>query len=532
MIATDPDIENEHTIIHNTISRNIVVSVLTNILYLLTRLFIPPFILHYVTLGEYGIWSYCFILISYLGMSVFGVTNVYIRYVAIYAAKGDTKSISRLISTGIIAVLLLCIVLIPLLWFGLPLLFKPLHLSSDLYSLAFYLIFGTMIIFMIDLTVGAFGYVLQSLQKIVAERMIWTFSYLIETACIVIFLLLGSGVYGLLYAFFIRTVTAIILYTIVCFRALPGLSLRLRNFDRKMLSLFFHFGGIVQLSGLLGILNRSLEKIIAGFFISVEATGLYEVGEKFPVMALMLPGSINMVFLPTTAHLHAREMHSKIVDIYVKGGRLINMLTGMMMGFMAPFAAPIIIAWIGIDPKYQDAASILAWFTIAYQMDVLTGPASAIYRSINQPRKELIYGYLQLSMVVVAVAVGFFCCGYTIAVINITVASMKVLSALIYLLYSNQNLDVSHRKYFFEVIVPGLIPYAFGYSLMWLSLPLFASAANNRYETFFYLLLACIAYTVAASLFLFFVICTKKEKNSFRRQISYTIRELFRMSKK
>lgn len=518
--------EVDHVDIQNTLSRNVVVSLFTNILYLVTRLFIPPFILSYVSLEEYGIWSICFILISYLGVSVIGVTNVYIRYVAVFAAKGEFKKINQLVSTGLISVSLLCLLLIPIMWFGLPFVFEPLHISPNLYQIAFFLIFGTMLIFMADLSVGVFGYILQSLQKIVQERIIWTISYMLETVLIVLFLVSGYGIYGLLYAFLLRVISAVVLYTIACFRALPELSISVSYFDRKMLKLFFHFGGIVQISGLLGILNRSLEKIIAGFFIGVEATGLYEVGEKFPVMALMLPGSINAVLLPTTAHLHAKELKSKIIQIYVKGSRLINILTGLMMGFMAPFASAIIIAWLGPKPEYQIAASILAWFTIAYQMDVLTGPASAIYRSINKPGQELIYGVLQLLLVVVGTATGFLFFGYTIMAINIAVASMKVISALIYISYSNRYFKVSEIEFFFKVYFPGLVPYIFGYGLAWLSSQWFLEVKDNRIDTLFYLLFVWIAYVLTIPAFLYAFFCQEDEQRSIRKQLMHTLKEL------
>ena len=53
---------------------------------------------------EYGIWAVCFILIGYLGISAFGVSNVYVRYVAEYYSNGRIDKINRLLSTGMISV--------------------------------------------------------------------------------------------------------------------------------------------------------------------------------------------------------------------------------------------------------------------------------------------------------------------------------------------------------------------------------------------------------------------------------------------
>lgn len=511
---------NDQAELHQTLSRNISISLITNILYLITRLFIPPFILHYISLADYGIWSYCFILISYLGMSVFGITNVYVRYAAVYAANGEVGKINRLVSTGIISVALLCAILLPLLYIAIPLILELFNITPEFSETAFFLIFGTMLIFMIDLTVGAFGYVLQSLQKIAAERLIWTASYLVETACIVFFLMAGFGVYGLLYAFIIRTLIAISLYVVACYKVLPGLSIGWKHFDKSMLKLFYKFGGIVQISGLLGVLNRSIEKLIAGFFIGVEATGLYEIGEKFPIMSLMLPGAISTAFLPASAHMHAREMQENMIETFIRVSRLINIITGLMMGFMAAFSSPLIISWIGIDKKYEAAASILAWFTIAYQMDVLTGPVSAIYRSINKPLREWAYGILQLLLVVAAAFIGFMQFGYTIQVINVSVATMMVASALIYIGWNNSYLRISQLKYLVEVIFPGLIPYAFGYGLFALFAPWFANFRDHRTDTFLLLFLAWVIYVMIVPSFFYAFFCHKEEKKWIRSRIA------------
>jgi len=91
----------------NRLSQNAVVQLAAKLLYMLSRVGLPPIILGYVSLiilgyvslEEYGIWATCFIVISYLGMSTFGIANVYIRYTAEYHARHDTEAINRLLTT-------------------------------------------------------------------------------------------------------------------------------------------------------------------------------------------------------------------------------------------------------------------------------------------------------------------------------------------------------------------------------------------------------------------------------------------------
>jgi len=500
------------------LSRNVTVSILTNVLYLLTRLFIPPFILSYVSLSEYGLWAYCFILISYLGMSVFGVTNVYVRYIAVYNAKKDQKSINRLLSTGLFSVSLLCLLLLPLIWWALPWVISAFRIEGRLAPMAFTLFFGTALIFMIDLTIGIFGHILQSLQQIAKERMIWTLSYLVETALIVIFLANGMGIYGLLYAFFVRTAVAVLFYAIASYRAMPGLSIRPSHFDTTMLPLFYRFGGVVQLSGIFGVVNRSIEKVFAGFFLGTAITGLYEVGEKFAVMALMIPGSVNAAFLPTASHLHANGKKEEIAKIFLNGSRFVNILTGTIMGFFAAFAFPIIACWLGPDPKYHFAAVILMFFTIAYQMDVLTGPASAIYRSIEKPVKELYYGASQLLLVILLAVLVFPLYGVSIMSINGVVVAGMVATALAYLAYSSLFLEVKLHHFFVKALFPGLLPYLVAFFLFFFSAGFFMQA-EGRGEIFGKLLILFAIYAAVMAVLTLFVICDRTERAALRKLV-------------
>ena len=463
------------------VSRNISVSIAARILYLVTRFFLPPIILAFVTLEAYGIWATCFILIGYLGMSAFGVSNVYIRFVAQYHAEGETDKINGLLSTGLVVVSLISLALLVVLWFLLPAIIDAFSVSPDLRGTAFLLIFGACCVFMLDLSLGAFAYVLQGLQRMLEQNLVWVATFLLEAVLIVALLLGGFGIYALLYAFAVRYGVAIAANLVLCYRAIPGLSLSFGRFERQYLKLFFGYGAIVQISGLLAIFLRSVEKLIAGVFIDVRATGLFDVGEKFPMMATSIPASMNAVFLPAASYMHTQARRDEMLDLYLRGARTVNMLTGFIMGYLAAFSVPLIAAWLGPDPQYAQAPLILTLFTLPFQLNVLTGPGSAVFRGIGQPARELIYPVSQLLLVAVFVGLGFFWYGKTVEVIAVTVAAAMILSAFIYLVYTNRFLGLSQKRFAFEVIVPGLVPYLLGYSILLLVQAWMAGVLDDRW---------------------------------------------------
>ena len=101
------------------VSKNAATQMLGRILYLATRVALPPFILHYISLEEYGIWATCWIIIGYVGMGAFGVSNVYVRYVAEYNATNRHKEIGPLLGAGLSITIIFSVITLLGLWFSL-----------------------------------------------------------------------------------------------------------------------------------------------------------------------------------------------------------------------------------------------------------------------------------------------------------------------------------------------------------------------------------------------------------------------------
>jgi len=214
-VASEPVALPTHEDVKHSISRNTIALIVGRILYLGSRVALPPFILSYVSLEEYGIWASCFIIITYLGMSAFGITNVYIRYVAEYRAKNDAAAINRLVTTGVGVTTAIGLVGIVVLWFVLPWVVDAFKISPALHRTAFVLMFATCVTFVLDLTLGAFGQVLVGLQKIAAQTSVWVTASCLEALLIVGFLVAGLGLWALPVAFAVRFVFGTIAYIVL-----------------------------------------------------------------------------------------------------------------------------------------------------------------------------------------------------------------------------------------------------------------------------------------------------------------------------
>jgi O-antigen/teichoic acid export membrane protein len=515
---------------HNErLSRNVMSSIGAKVLYLLSRFMMPPVILAYVTLEEYGVWSLTFVLIAYLGMGAFGVSNVYIRYVAAYTARGEQHRIGDLLSTGLMLVGAFGVICLVAVWFGLPGLLAMMSVPAALMDTAFWLVFGTVVVFMLELSIGAFAYVLTGLQHIVLQNRIWVTSFLLETLLVITFLVVGVGIMGLLYAFALRYLFSISASVWACFRAVPGLRLSPAGFNREHLGLFLKFGGVVQLSGLLGMFLRSVEKVIAGAFLNVGAVGLFDVAQKFPIMTTSIPSSMNAAFLPAATQMHAEGRQADFVNLYLASTRQINLLTGFMMGYLAAFAAPLITGWLGPHPEFALAPFILACFTLPFQLNVVTGPASTVFRASGRPAQELLYPLSQLALVAIGIGTGFAFFGIDVVVITVAVAMAMILSALLYLTYTTRWLGLSQGRFIVEAVLPGLYPYAIGLLLAFALSPWTTQVADDRLGSIVLVLVSGLLYSVLSGA-LVWRFTLKQPERDFTLQRLQPLRRRLRLS--
>lgn len=497
---------------HKNFNRDVLITMLMLVITFGTRLAVPPLVLSYVSIEQYGYWSYAFILISYIGMSVFGIANVYVKYSAEFIAHGKDAEINKLMSTGIFSTFAAAICLIPIIYIFLPKGLEVLNVPQDQLNGAFWLIFGASLVFLFDLVFGAFGAVMQGIQKISIERMISTSAFLLEVIFILLFLYLGYGIFSLLIAYFLRTLYLVFAQYYACRHYIPDLKLGLSFLDKGILHLFYRFGGIVQLSGMIGVLNRSLEKIFAGLSFGPAITALYDIGEKIPLAAINFPGVINTVILPSTAYMHAKNEHEKIVDLYLFGGRYLHVMAGLLLAFIWTWATPLIALWLGDLGKYAIAVQILTFFTIAYQFDTLTGPASAIYRSTGRPVKELYYAVGQFLVCCLGFVIASQYFGISIEAINWGVAVGMVIAAFLYIIYSNNVIGISQVTYLNKVLLPGIAPYFIAALIAYL---LQYDIPTDRWMAAKQLLWAAVIYGIASLVYLYSIL-DKEERSRFK----------------
>lgn len=294
---------NQQDSAQSKLTGNAVAGIAATLVYMFSRLMLTPVILNYLNLTEFGLWSLCFVILSYAGMGGFGVNSTYIRFTARYLAEGRKEEISRLLTTGVLYMLVFCVLFVIGLVYLMPFLLERFQVEPALRETASTLLLGTALVFSLELVLGGFRYIVNGMHEYAREKTVTTIAGLIEIGAIVGFLMLGAGVTGLLYAYAIRLVLETIGCWLIARAMLPSLRVSFSLFSREHLRHFFGFGGKVQVLGVLGIFLTAVDRMFITAISGLAAGGMFEIGRKLPSTAGGISSSAFGPFLSTAAHL-------------------------------------------------------------------------------------------------------------------------------------------------------------------------------------------------------------------------------------
>jgi Na+-driven multidrug efflux pump len=443
----------------NGFQRAALEGILAKILYLLTRLAIPPMVLSQVGLQEYGLWSIAFVLVGYLGLSVSGIATVYVREIAQAFERDDPHHASGMLSTGVALALLIgggfCLGLVLFMpWF-----LRVFAISPPLQSLATLLLLTTTLVFLADLTLGAWGYVLHGLNRVHEQQRIWVASFILEWLIMVSLLYFNWGITALLGGFVLRYVFSIACAWWRVHQIWPALQLKPSFVRKTYLQPFLHLGIKSQISDACAIILHSADRILTSVSFGSASAAIVDLGSKLPATAISISSGISAIVLPRAACMNPQQL----AEFYPKVLRLSMLSLLWVMPVMVACAPALHIAWLGFRPESAMILQTLLWLTPAWQLHTLTGCASSALRGQAELRLEFIYHLMRIF----SCAITYFCSSSLLQFITYF-AIGNGLAALAYLFIASQRLSMSPTLVFRQTLLPLLLGYCLAYSFTWL----------------------------------------------------------------
>jgi O-antigen/teichoic acid export membrane protein len=469
-----PDAAREPLVeVNRQFGRNVMTTIVARIVNMARGVCLVPFLLAHIGLEAYGIWTTIFILVSYVGLTTMGVSNVYIKYVAEFHAKREYDKANALLSTGLAVTIPLCgavfaCFLLGWNWFAPWLHLPPSHASDG--KEAVLIVLG---VFLSSIAFNAFGDMLTGTQQIASTQVFLTISIVAEFVLIVWLVSAGRGIRGLAEAYLARTVINDGLTWWWAHRTIKWLHLSPRRVHRESLKYVVHFGGLVQLQSMLGILQVSVDRLAGLSLIGASAAGLLDVAKKWPTSVSSIPTAFFAALLPAASHVDAASERStwlgNLQELYLKAARHSNLCTAAFSSAMALWAVPILHVWLGPAlPMRETLIPLFVVFSIAMQFHMLTGPGTSIFRGMGRVYEEFNYSIPNLLLLAVTLPLSRWIEGrWTPLGIGVAVSVATALSACVLMGRALFVLDLKLTRFLRVVVVPGFACYAVAGLLAW-----------------------------------------------------------------
>lgn len=281
-----------------------------------------------------GIYALGMTVVGFAGiLAAVGLPQAASRFVAVYTATGESRKLGRFLWSSAL------VLLVANLLFGTFLLIVKPWIAGRLYhtpALAPYMYFFVLIM----LTGGLTGFLGQALAgfKDVAQRTIITnvVGQILTIAFTIALLTAGFGLRGYLAAQGGSALIVLLLLGRAVWKLSPAAarvpSVGLPMFEPEVVSfsmVLFAIQGLEFLGG-------QSDKVLLGIFLNAREVGIYSIATVLVAFVSIFLQSINQIFAPTIAGLHASRQNELLLSLY-------QTLTKWVLGFTLPLAFVIMV---------------------------------------------------------------------------------------------------------------------------------------------------------------------------------------------
>jgi len=517
--------------VNRKFGRNVMATIVSRVVIMARGVCMVPFLLSHIGLEAFGIWTTIFILVSYVGLTTMGVSNVYIKYVAEFTAKRQFDKSNALLSTGLAVTIPLCAAIFACFFFGWNWYAPWLHLAPAFAGDGKEAVLVVLGVFLSSIAFNAFGDMLTGTQQIASTQVFLTISILVELILVVVLVSAGRGIRGLAEAYLIRIIVNDGLTWWWAHRTIKWLRLSPRLVHRDSLKYVIHFGGLVQLQSLLAIFQASVDRLVALATIGAEAAGLLEVAKKWPTSLSSIPTAFFAALLPAASHVDAASDRSEwlgnLQELYLSAARYSNLCTACFASAMAFWSSSIMHVWLGPALPMRDSLiPLFVLFSIAMQFHMLTGPGTSVFRGMGRVYEEFHYSVPNILLLAVTLPLSHWYYGrWTPFGIGVAVSVATVGSACWLMGRVLFVLDLKLSRFLRVVVLPGFSCYLVAGLLAWPAAQLVAMV--SRWQGAGILVAVGLLYAAGIAVVLYKWVLTNEEKQK-ANGLAHRGLELFR----
>lgn len=367
-----------------TLGRNTIYASLSRYWLLLIGFITTPYIATKLGLERFGLWSILFVIISYLSFLELGLTHAFTKYVAEYHEKGEIEKVNSVIATGIFFYGIVGIVVTIAMFFLSKQLLIAVGINpdSDLFVDASYGIFWTTLVLCGGLIQSVLRGAIQGYLRFDLHLKLSVILSTLENLVLIALLHYGYGIIGLTFSSFLWSLVGTLAFYFVMKKLDKKIVINLPSISISTLRKLFRYGIPIQISGLSGLVNKHIDKLLISMFLSLNYVSFYEVGRRLAILTYNIPLGLFSAILPRVSALNSSGKKEEIKDLYAVSTRIAFFIIFPIATFCITNADLIITTWMG--KGFEKSFLVLQVLGLGYMVHVTTGTASSIARGVEK----------------------------------------------------------------------------------------------------------------------------------------------------
>lgn len=351
-----------------------------------------PYMLRMMGQSEYGLYSLVASVIAYLTVLDLGLGNAVIRYTAKFRAEGKTKEQYEMF--GMFLALYSIISVVALiggmgLYLNVDRMFGGTMTEIELSHariMMLILVFNLVVTFPMSI----FGSIMSAYERFVFPKVINIIRIILNTVVMIVLLEMGYKAIAMVIIQTLFNVATLVINYLYCKYRLQ-IKIQFAKIQWGFLREVAIYSFWIFLNVIMDRVYWSTGQFILGIVAGTAAIAVFAVAIQLHSMYMQFSTAISSVFLPkVTGMVTLRNNEAEISELFIKTGRIQNIIMSMILFGFITFGRAFIALWAG--PEYNDAYIIACLFFISLYIPLIQNLGITILQARNQMKfRSLLY---------------------------------------------------------------------------------------------------------------------------------------------
>lgn len=336
-----------------------ILSFASQVINILVGVVFTPIMIRILGQSEYGLYQLVLSVVNYLTLMNLGFNGAYIRYYSLARMKGENEvsNINGMFLSIFCIIGALCLAAGVVLYQNIHIFGT--HLTASDYATAKRLLVLMVVNLAISFPNSLFVAYMFANERFVFFRGIGILTSILLPALKIPLLLLGYGSVGIVVAILLVTILQLVLHILYCLLRLK-MRITLGYFDKRLFADLMQFTFFIFLSDMVDQLNSNVDKLLLGRMIGTISVAIYSVAYNLQSYYTTITWIVPEVYVPAVNRTVIEENSMlKANALFVKTGRVNNILTLLIISGFFVFGQTFIQLWVGMEYTESFYATII-----------------------------------------------------------------------------------------------------------------------------------------------------------------------------